>query len=130
MLSDSMRQTVHSKAPRTLPIVSTRVVSNSLRLEYASSQVANCITAKNRCSFARSNTDGLIQVPYDLCVCTRSVTKMPAGTSYLSTHCRSPSSEQLIGRKVVFNEVISPLNRSTHRLYRFIESFGMRRIES
>ena len=129
MLDNSMRKAIDAVASGSFPVASARVICDSLRLEDPGCKVADRITAKNSCTFPRSNTNGLIQIPDDLCIRTRSVMKLPTRTCHSTRHLRSPSSEQFVCRKVMFKKFISPLNCHAHGTYDFIESIRMCWIE-
>ena len=104
MLDNPVRKAIHTVASRSFPVVSARVIRNSLRFEYPGCQVADRITTENSCSFPRRNANGLIKIPHNFPVRTRSVMKVPTRLCHSGRHLRSPASEQFIGRKVMFKK--------------------------
>src|SRR6185312_12479966 len=123
MLRDTVRQTIHSIASRSFPIVSAGVVADALRLKNSRSQMADRIASKDLRFLSGRQADRVVQVAHNLRVRTRLVIKLPSRTRHTGPHIEAPSAEQLIGREVMLDEAIAPLNGRTHRLHRFVESF-------
>ena len=113
LLGGAECECVDAHLTRARPVATAGVVAGALHFEEARGQMAHSVTPEQG-RRARGFAQERVERAKDFGVGARAVGEMPVGVRQFRCHLKAPAAEQIVSRKIVFEELVSPAAELAH----------------